>query len=74
MIEKNDLEKIKKNLPKTGYVEAINQVLETNGQKQYASSYVRNVLNGRKRNDQIILAAIKVAEETKILLQKIEKM
>jgi ribosomal protein S8 len=74
MLEKKDLEKIRERLPNTGYVEAINKVLEDMGQKKYSSSNIRLTLNGHRRNDQIVLAAIKVAEETQRELQKIKEM
>lgn len=63
MFTKEEIQKIKSQLPKIGAAEMINKNLETKGLKSYADSHIRGVLSGHRSNEAIVLAAHEVARD-----------
>lgn len=74
MYSKEDLKTIRENLPNTGKYDAINKVLKENQQDVYSHGTIRQVLSGHRRNDQIVLAAVKVCEDFRLGILKIQDM
>ena len=67
------LEKTKKKLPKKEWVNKIQQQLEENGWKVYAEYTIKLVMNGKRENENILMAAIQVAAKHQEELEKLTK-
>jgi hypothetical protein len=72
MYTNEDLKTIREALPNTGRYEAINKVLTEMNQATYSHGTIRQVLSGHRKNDQIVLAAVKVCEDFRLGISKIQ--
>lgn len=69
MWTEEELKKIKFKLPKDKYLR-INKILLDRNMKTVAESTIRNVLNGKRKNEYIILAAIQAGNEYQEFLEE----